>query len=98
MKIYVVFHVDLLIPYCETLSYGMNYIRPPSVMEESEEEYKVEYIHDIRRHRRGRKLQYLMHWKGYPTTDDSWVDHGDLNAPELLKEFYKTSSAGGRKV
>jgi hypothetical protein len=98
MKIHDVFHVDLLTPYHEMSSYSINYIRPPLVMEESEEEYKVEYIYDARRHGRGRKLQYLMHWKGYPTADDSWVDHGDLNTPELLKEFYKTSPTGGQNV
>jgi hypothetical protein len=61
MKIHDVFHINLLTLYCEMSSYSTNYIRPPPVMEESEEEYEVEYICDIRRHRRGRKLQYLMH-------------------------------------
>jgi hypothetical protein len=98
MKIYDVFHVNLLTPYRETSSYGANYIRPPLVTEENDEEYEVEHIRDVRRHRRGCKLQYLIHWKGYPTTDDSWVDHNNLNAPELLKEFYKQTSTGGRKV
>jgi hypothetical protein len=95
MKIHDVFHIDLLTPYRETTSYGPNYIRPPPVMEDNEEEYKVENIRDAQRHGRGRKLQYLIHWNGYPAADDLWVDHSDLNAPELLKEFYKTSPAGG---
>jgi hypothetical protein len=98
MKIHDVFHIDLLTPYRETSSYSTNYVRPPSVMEENDEEYKVENIRDARRHRRGRKLQYLVHWKGYPAADDSWVDHSDLNAPELLKEFYKKTPAGGQNV
>ena len=46
MKIYNVFHIDLLTPYHETSSYGTNYIRPPPVMEESEEEYEVKNIQD----------------------------------------------------
>jgi len=98
MKIHDVFHIDLLTPYHEMSSYGTNYIRPPPVTEENDEEYKVEYIHDTRRHGRGHKLQYLVHWKGYPTADDSWVDHNDLNAPELLKEFYKQTPMGGQEV
>ena len=44
MKIHNVFHIDLLTPYCKTSSYGMNYIRPPPVMEENDEEYEVENI------------------------------------------------------
>ncbi len=61
MKIHDIFHVDLLTPYCKTLSYSTNYIRPPPVTEESEEEYEVKNIQDTQRHRRGRKLQYLIH-------------------------------------
>jgi len=98
MKIHDIFHIDLLTPYHKTSSYGTNYIRPPPVMEENDEEYEVEHIQDARRHGRGCKLQYLIHWKGYPATDDSWVDHNDLNTPELLKEFYKQTPTGGRQV
>jgi hypothetical protein len=98
MKIHDIFHIDLLTPYREMSSYSINYVRPPPVMEENDEEYKVEHIRDTRRHRRGRKLQYLVHWKGYPAADDSWVDHSDLNAPELLKEFYKQTPMGGWRV
>jgi hypothetical protein len=98
MKIHDIFHVDLLTPYRETSSYGTNYVRPPPVTEENDEEYEVENIQDARRHGRGRKLQYLVHWKGYPAADDSWVNHSDPNAPELLKEFYKQTPTGGRNV
>jgi hypothetical protein len=97
MKVYDVFHIDLLSPYKEMSSYRQNYVRPP-VMEENDEEYEIENIRDARHHGKGHKLQYLIHWKGYPAVDDSWVDHSDLNAPELLKEFYKQTPAGGRKV
>jgi len=44
MKIHDVFHIDLLTLYHKTSSYGTNYVRPPPVMEESEEEYKVKNI------------------------------------------------------
>ena len=98
MKVHDVFHIDLLTPYRETTSYGANYVRPPPVTEGDEEEYEIESIREARRQGRGRKLQYLIHWKGYPASDDSWVDHNDLNAPELLKEFYKQTPTGGRKV
>ena len=94
MRIHNVFHVDLLLPYKETEAYGQAYSRPAPDLIEGEEEYEVESIRDARRHGRGRKLQYLVHWKGYPTSDDSWVDHQDLHAPELLEEYYKSAAAG----
>jgi hypothetical protein len=44
MKIHNVFHIDLLTPYRKTSSYGMDYVRPPPMMEENDKEYKVENI------------------------------------------------------
>jgi hypothetical protein len=96
MKIHDVFHIDLLLPYKETEAYGPSYTRPPPDLIEGEEEYEIESIRDARRFGRGKKLQYLVHWKGYPSSDDSWVDHKDLNAPELLKEYYSDSAPAGR--
>ena len=96
MKIYNVFHVDLLMPYKETEAYGTPYTQLPPVIEEGEEEYEIESIIDSRRHGRGRKRQYLVHWKGYPNSDNSWVNHKDLHAPELLKEYLSHSAMAGQ--
>ena len=79
----------------EMEAYGIPFMRPPPIIDNKEEEYEVEAILNMRRHGRGHKLQYLVHWKGYPHSDDSWVDHKDLNTPELLKEFYQKSPEGG---
>jgi hypothetical protein len=57
---------------------------PPPVIEGTEE-YEVEYIKDHRDTRRGR--QYLVHWLGYPDTDDEWVHEGYMNAPELIDDY-----------
>ena len=96
MKIHNVFHVDLLLPYKETEAYGPAYTRPPPQLVGEEEEYEVESIRDTRKIGRGRKLQYLVHWKGYPISDDSWVDAKDMNAPELVKEFHNHPATAGR--
>ena len=96
MKIHNVFHIDLLLPYKETEQYGTPYTRPPPIID-SEEEYEIENILDARRHGRGRRLQYLVHWKGYPHSDDSWIDHKNLHAPEALSDFYFSNpAAAGR--
>ena len=97
MKIHNVFHTDLLLPYKETDQYGMLFTRPPLIID-SEEEYEIENILDARHHGRGCKLQYLVHWKGYPHSDDSWIDHKDLHAPDLLKEFYTPNSATAGQI
>ena len=48
------------------------------------------------RRRRG-KIQYLVHWKGYPDSENTWVDQKDLHAPEILNDFIHNSPSGGRK-
>ncbi|KAF7771107.1 hypothetical protein Agabi119p4_7081 [Agaricus bisporus var. burnettii] len=58
---------------------------PPDIINE-EEEYEVE---EIRGHRRkGRGIQFLVHWKGYGNEDDSWIPRSSLeNAEEALSEY-----------
>jgi chromodomain-containing protein len=89
-----VFHIDLLTPYKEMEEYRQAYTRPPLITVQSEEEYEVELIIQARHKRSGDSLEYKVHWKGYPSADDSWMPHKDLHSPDLLKEFY----AQGGKV
>ena len=56
---------------------------------EGEEEYEVEAVLDSRRYGRWKKLQYLVHWKGWGPEHDSWEAAEDLaNAPEKVAQFY----------
>jgi len=56
-------------------------------MVEGTPEYEVESIKDSRR-RRGR-LEYLVHWKGYPREEDTWIPVSNVkNAPELVRDFH----------
>jgi hypothetical protein len=86
-KIHDVFHVDLLTPYIETDFHGPNYTRPPPDLIDGEEEYEVENILKSRRYGRGRKVQYLVKWKGYTDSDNEWVNWDDMHADEALAEF-----------
>ena len=84
MKINDVFHVDLLTPYHETDAYGPPLPQLPATLVDGEEEYEVEEIIDYRYNRRRHKRQYLIKWKGYPASKNSWVDEQDLHSDELL--------------
>jgi hypothetical protein len=87
-SIHDVFHTDLLTPYHETLMHGANYQRPPPDLVEGVEEYEVEKVLDSRRYGRRCKPQYLIAWKGYPDSDNQWVNWDDAEgAQEVIREF-----------
>jgi hypothetical protein len=92
MKIHNVFHIDLLTPYHATTSYGENYPQPPPELIDGEEEYEVEDIISDRKHGRNKIQQYLIKWKGYPHSENSWVNAKDMHAPELLTQYNATKS------
>ena len=86
-SIHDVFHTDLLTPYKETVTHGANYQRPPPELVEDVEEYEVEKVLDSRRQGRGRKLQYLIKWKGYADSDNQWVPWDDVHADEEIRKY-----------
>ncbi len=91
--IHDVFHIDLLTPYRETDLHGSNYSRPAPDLVDNEEEYEVEKILDSQQFGRRRKRQYLIKWKGYPDSDNEWVDKRDIHAPEAIREFENQNPA-----
>ena len=92
-KIHDVFHADLLTPYHETELHGPNFTRPPPDLIDGEEEYEVEEILQSRRFGRGRRVQYLVKWKGYPESENQWVDWDDLHTDERIADFKKKNPA-----
>ena len=99
-KIHNVFHANLITPYKETELHGPNYTWPPPDLVDGEEEFEVEKIIDMKQMGRGRKTYYLIKWKGYPTSDNSWEPQENIHADELIKEFQNKKSTNrdkGRK-
>ena len=92
-SIHDVFHIDLLTPYRKTNTHGSNYSRPAPDLVDNKEEYKVEKILDTQQFSKGHKRQYLIKWKGYPDSDNEWVDQKDIHAPEAIREFKNSQSA-----
>ena len=50
-------------------------------------EYPVEKVVDMR-YRMGTDKEYLLKWKGYPASENTWEPEDHLNCPRLVKEFH----------
>ena len=86
-KIHPVFHASLLTPYTETVEHRSNYSKPPPDLIEGTEEYEVESIRSHRHHGPRRQLQYLLKWKGYPESDNTWEPAMQVHVPQLIQEY-----------
>ncbi|CAI7903676.1 unnamed protein product [Closterium sp. NIES-54] len=73
-KIHNAFHEQLLKPYQDPnkLYTGRQPLPPPPVLVNDELEYEVESVL-AHRHRRHGALEFLVSWKGYDPSEDSWV-------------------------
>jgi hypothetical protein len=88
MKIHDVFHVSLLEPYHQPAFPQRHQPPPPPVIVDSTELYEVEEILDSKRTRN--QLQYLVKWKGYPISENSWHPAGNLKeAPDAVAHFHR---------
>lgn len=55
--------------------------------EDSEEaEYEVERIVDMNQKKNG-KREFLVHWKGFSSRDDTWEPEDNLNCKDLIKKY-----------
>jgi hypothetical protein len=88
-QIHPVFHVVKLMPVPPDPIKGRHATPPPPPeIVGGEERYEVEEVIDSRLWYR--RLQYLVRWKGYGHEESLWVAKGDLDAPDLIAEFYRT--------
>ena len=64
-----------------------------------EKEYELEEILDTRIKKvKGKGVkQYLVKWKGYKKSENSWVDVKDLNSPELVSEYNNKQTGRTKK-
>ncbi len=90
-RIHDMFHTSLLNPYHETNAHGPNFTRPPPDLIEGEEEFEVERIVSHRTFGRSKHLQYLIKWKGYPESDNSWEPADQVHAPDLIKSYHSAA-------
>jgi hypothetical protein len=90
--IHPVFHASLITAYTETPSHGPNFTRPPPDLIDGGAEYEVEQIHSHRTWGRCKTLQYLIKWKGYPKSDNTWEDADQIHTPVLIKFYHQTNA------
>src|SRR5882672_9563944 len=91
MKVHPVFHNSLIKPYTETVTHGPNFeLPPPEIIEGEEGHYKIEKILMSRPTQNQKSTQYLVKWKGYPDSENSWLPEKELtHAKELLTKFHE---------
>jgi hypothetical protein len=82
-----IFHVSLLKPCLPPTQYSPADTRPsPVFTTDGTLEYEVDKI--LGERRRGRRVEYLVSWKGYPTEDNTWEPKEILaNALQMLTEY-----------
>jgi hypothetical protein len=89
-KFHPVFHARLLKPAVSSDPTQFPNREPPRPGpafpedDERDEEYEIERILN---HRDDNGREYLVHWLGWPHSDDSWVKEEDLHAPDLLAAY-----------
>jgi hypothetical protein len=95
-NIHPVFHASLLTTYRETLEHGPNYTQLPPELIGAEEEYEVEAIQSHRHHGCHQKLQYLIKWRGYLESNNTWEPAKQVHVPLLTKPYdrrHRTANA-----
>ena len=88
MKIHPVFHVSLLDPLQDNAKDPrINRLDPFKV--DREKEYKVKKILESRIAGKGKtkRRQYLVKWKGYPSSNNTWEDMENIKKAEALDVF-----------
>jgi hypothetical protein len=91
-RLHPVFHVSLLEPAKGDAPVATQTELQP---ENDPGEYEVEEILSTRTTTRGQQ-EYLIKWKGYSSTDNSWEPTGNLNCPDLLRKFLRQRQSSPR--
>jgi hypothetical protein len=97
-RVHPVFNEVLLTPYHPPQYHGQIPPPPPDpIIVDDYPEYDVEEI--LASRRRGRGIQYLVHWKGYDHNEDTWEPRRNItHADQLLEDFYNANPHAIRQM
>jgi len=87
-RIHDVFHASLLTAFRETPVHGPNYLHPPPDLIDEDPEYEVEAIINHRFFGQICRLQYLIKWKGYLHSDNTWELVQTLHTDVLVNAYH----------
>jgi hypothetical protein len=71
----------------ETPTHGPNFLRPPPDLIDGKAKYEVETIKSHHNFRHCHQLQYLIKWKGYLESNNTWELASLVHAPLLVNEY-----------
>jgi hypothetical protein len=90
-RIHPVFNEALLSPY-QPLSFPEQQLidNPPPEIVNDQEEYKIEKIINHRHQNTRTGMEYLVHWKGYPQEERTWLKEKDLeHAQKIIQKYWE---------
>lgn len=82
-------HISLLSPYHKTPAHSPNYSWPPPDIVDGEEEQEIEHILGHQQTGQTKKLYYLIKWKGFPDSNNEWVDLAYMHTPDLIRRYHR---------
>ena len=70
---------------------------PANVTEDRDEEYEVDYVVDSQY--KGKRLEYLVHWRGWSDTDWTWEPLSNLgNAADAVCDFHASHPSAPHRL
>ena len=93
MQIHPVVNVSWVKPYLGPMEGQTPYHPGPvHVTENRDNKWEVDHIMDS--HLKNKKLEYLIHWRGYDDSDHMWEPKSNLrNAKDAICDFHKFHSS-----
>ena len=84
-RFHPIFHNSLISPYNETPAHGPNFTRQPlEIVQGEDEHYEVESILQSRLSSNKKGVQNLIKWKGYPSSENSWLPASQMKSTSTL--------------
>ena len=98
MRIHPVVNISCVKPYRDRLpGQPVSAPGPSIVTEDRDEEYDMDYVVDS--WYKGKRLEYLVHWKGWSDTDHTWEPVSNLgNAEAAIRDFHASHPSAPHRL